>query len=235
MGQSENVAAPEDRLLLRTVLNGPADQFSLQNCNTAVLPQGCLAWADDVKSLYALDKTSSLAAQTDQVIVPASGPGRWLRVVTGEVSGGSVAMVSTSTNTFGFDGNWGQATSTSFSLDNDSADHPNWTLTALGGILTYTGPTRPFIVSTFADVEVGNAGSPRVVFAVVSKNNDMTGAAAPGPYVVETTCEVAGTGYSLANARRVVMSSGDTLRQKYAVAAGAVALAAELTMIVAPA
>jgi hypothetical protein len=229
MGQSENIADPSDRLILRTLLNGTGDGDSLQNVNTTPLPQGCLAWADDVKAL----KTSSASAQPEQIVVPGSGPGRWFRLVSSDTLASGVLLESFANNAYATDGNFHASTDNSFATAGPAA--PSWALTAMGGILTYSGPERTFSVTLLGQVQVGDVTAPRQVFAAVSQNDDTAGTAQAGNGTLGTTCAIVNVPYAIGVSRRVILATGDTLRPKFGVASGATSLAAELTMIVTPA
>jgi hypothetical protein len=53
---------------------------ALDNVNTFPLPDGALCWVLSEAALYALDKTSTAAADGSGTIAPAAGgPGRWIR------------------------------------------------------------------------------------------------------------------------------------------------------------
>lgn len=76
---TDRTAATALRLLApRAVALGTGDGDSLQNVDTTELPNGALCWVNGDATLFRLDKLSTEAASPDLVIVPASGPGRWI-------------------------------------------------------------------------------------------------------------------------------------------------------------
>jgi len=78
------VIAPRARLL------GTGDSDALQNVNTTDLPTGSMCWVQDQAALYYLAKGNTSPSAPPGLIVPASGPGRWLLVSGG--GGGDIPM-----------------------------------------------------------------------------------------------------------------------------------------------
>lgn len=234
MSKSENAASPAARYLIRSTLTGLGNPDSLANVNTIPLPDGCCCWVISDQSLWALDKSSSGAAVPNERLVPSAGPGRWIRVVTASGVAGAAAVTSTNFNAFAVDTNWGTSSGSAFSLE--SVSSPAWALTALGGILTYTGPTRTFLVGVQASARVTNADAVRDVFIGVDKNGDLVGAPSPGTSsAIDTTIAGVNADIAMATSRLVNLASGDTVRTKMAGPAAALALSAMIRMTVTPA
>lgn len=232
---NEDKASPDLRFLIRNVLTGTSSPASLQNVNTALLPNGACCWITFEQSLWALNKDSTALTVPGVSLKPGSGPGAWFRVTTSDITAGGVFLESTGAgfNSYAVDGNWQTSSSSNFLVATDTA--PNWSLTALGGILTYSGPARPFFVTLCAAARVGNVDTPRQAFLGVSKNDDLTGAATAGTSgAIDSTLAVADVDYSITTVRRVSLVESDTLRPKMAGPAGAVTLAAVIRMIVIP-
>jgi len=65
--------APRERLL------GPGDAKSLQTVNTSEMPDGAQCWVIDQKAYYHFHREDNTTpANYPSVMVPGSGPGRWL-------------------------------------------------------------------------------------------------------------------------------------------------------------
>lgn len=67
---------PKARLL------GPADGDALQNLDTTDLPEGSECWVADQAAYYVLRRDSVDSPAEPIVVAPASGPGRWIQLVT---------------------------------------------------------------------------------------------------------------------------------------------------------
>lgn len=222
---NEDKAPADYRCLIRAQLNGTTDGESLQNVNTTPLPNGALCFVNSESALFVLAKTSVQPEEVALVVAPGSGPGRWVRLVGSTALAGPMQLQATAAAAFAVDGNFGQSSSSTFALAGGSTGHPNWALTAAGGIVTYSGPSRPFMLLLQGSFQVGNAGSPRVATAGISINDDLTGAIADSASALSTTLAVASSDYSLGVALyRRLLVTGDTLRVKAGAAAGAVSL-----------
>ena len=232
-----NPDAPADlRFLIRATVQDAGTPYSLQNLNTIPLPDGACCYVLDDKSIWSLDKTSTLPSSVGLVVIPGSGPGRWILLAASSGAGGAVLLRSSDVCAFAADGNFNQSSASNFELTEGADAHPGWALTASGGILTYSGPTRSFMVVLAATVSVADAGTPRGVYGEVSYNNDGSGAIGLGDGALLTTCAVVSQAYSLSVVRHIVtMASGDTLRPKLGTESGAASISAWLTMGVTPA
>lgn len=58
------------------------DDSSLGSYNTTLLADGAFAYVIEVKGIWFLDKLSTSTPDGTNVIQPAVGPGRWVRVGT---------------------------------------------------------------------------------------------------------------------------------------------------------
>lgn len=119
-------------------------------------------------------------------------------------------MYSTGNNTFP-EGSYAQIDSAAATL---FGTPPDWALTASGGILTYTGSTRDFLVTVTASGAATSTDPGSTVLMAASHNDDTnasligftTSTVAPADLSIRTT---------LSSQRRVTMASGDTLRAKF--------------------
>lgn len=229
-----DIDTPADsRILIRADILGTG--FSLENINTTFLPDGAMCFVRVNKAVYALDKSSTLTPETNVIITPGSGPGRWIKLTESLGAAGATFIRSNGQLTYAADGNFNASSSSAFQQDGGVSGNPNWTLTALGGILTYSGPVRQFMILLNASVRVGDVSSPRSVFGAISFNDNFSGAVATGGGALDTLCAVAASDYALGvTARFQNLINGSTLRPKFGVAAGASTLEAQLTMAVIP-
>lgn len=220
------------RIWMRPTTLGPD---GLEGLNVIPLHDGALCYVLEDKSVWSLDKESTTAVEADLIVQPTVGPGRWLKLVTSLAAGGPVQLQSNAGCAFPANGNFNQSSSSNFALTEGSAGHPNWDLTAAGGIITYTGPARGFMIVLAATVQVSDVTAPREVFAIPSVDDDFTGAAALGGGGLSTTCAVVNTNYAVTVTRHVrLLGAGSTLRPKLGVASGASSLSAQLDMSVIP-
>lgn len=229
MGKSQNTAAPADRFLIRSTATGASDGDSMQNLNSAVLPDGALCFVIATASMYYLDKTAVTGG-----ISPSSGPGQWRVFSVAAAASRGAEVDSTDFNSFAVDGNWHATTSSSSRLV-AVVSGPDWALTPTGALLTYTGPDRTFLVTLAASAKVGDASVGRDVFLGIDKSGDMTGAPTQAVGVIDQVASVAGADYAITTTRLVAMSSGGTIQPKMAAPSGAVSLQAGFIMTVAPA
>jgi hypothetical protein len=231
---NEQIASPALRYLIRDVLTGTGNPQSLANVNTTELPNGALCMVATDGTLWRLDKTSSIAP-SGEAVAPGSGPGRWLLFEVGAFSSPPVGVNGSGSNGFPVGGSWGQPSTNSFAIQQIAGNLNSWALTASGGILTYTGPTRQFAVALYATLNVGDATAARQVFLGISHNDDLTGvAAADGNNISDV--HATAVDHPISTGRIVRLVSGDTLRPKGAAATAAVSLTAtSYRMIVTPA
>ncbi len=222
---NEDKASPDLRYLIRAVRAGFGLSNSLANVNTSELPNGATCYVIEDAALWVLDKDSTQAGITGYVVTPINGVGRWFRQQTSETKAPPAQMVGAGSNSFAVDGNWGISSSSNFSLL--SLNEPAlWSITALGGILTYNGEPKTMLAQAVVVAQVGNAGSPREVFLVISHNNDFTGAASLSSVSTSNVLSTASQNTQISASRVVQLNTGDTLRLKMAAAAGASSLTA---------
>jgi hypothetical protein len=215
------------------VLASTSSGDSLANLNTAVLPNGAMVSVTQDQSLWMLDKTSTATTIPDEIIAPGSGPGRWFRFATNAARSRGLMVVGQAFNAFAVDTNWGQSTGNTFIVDGTTPE--DWVLTASGCILTYTGPSRRFLVNLSASVRVTNVGAPRDVFLGISLQNDLTGAPSAGTSgEVDAVLAVADTSVCMSTVRLVTLATGQTLRPKMAGPAAALGLSAMIRMSITP-
>ena len=75
-----NQKFPSDLRLLNPVTALTGDRDALAAINTAELPDGSIVMVNDADTLYRLEKGSTVAASSPEIIAPAQGgPGRWFR------------------------------------------------------------------------------------------------------------------------------------------------------------
>ncbi len=233
---NEDKAPAADRFLIRAVpgtdvSNG--NPLALNNVNTVPLPDGAQCYVISEQAVFVLQKNNSGAYIASERLVPVAGPGRWVKAWTVASTGESAFVGSNGFNSFPVDDTWGQTTSTATLLEGTPT---GWALTALGSILTYTGPTRDFIVTLAASVRVGNVGAPRTVFLGISRENDLTGDPTEGTSgEIDAVIAVASADISMTTVRKVTLATGQTIRPKMAGPAAATSLQAMLRYTVAPA
>jgi len=137
---NEDKASYPLRLSIRATIGTGADGSSIRNIITDEFPDGALCFVTENRALYQLDKGSTETADNVNVLIPNGGPGRWILLDQGAGAESLVEVVGTDTN------NVPSSTDTNF-LAFDSAEFgfqpagtpAGYTLTALGGILTYNG------------------------------------------------------------------------------------------------
>jgi len=186
---SDRTADVSLRLLApRLTALGTGDGNALQNVNTTPLPNCAMCFVQDSGTLYRLDKLSTLtpALPTDLgIIIPASGPGRWLALsgfALGEALSYQIAMDQASSTVDTSDNNWaafdagtkwtvadGVITNTGLIVDTSF-----WSSATPGaGILTYSGPTAFLLFSADVTAEGGNQDT---LFGVyITKNGGFIG------------------------------------------------------------
>lgn len=150
------------------------DSGSIQNVNTAELPDGALCFAVDLQVLYQLAK--GLSGTILGAITPIAGPGRWIPlsgfgqdlISTGEAvltAGGNINSGNTGTwsNLDSFGANW------------EGENAAIWALNTTGGKLTYSGADgRWFLISFDGTYDVAEATSALLEAAI-----DINGALLP--------------------------------------------------------
>lgn len=173
---NEAQAAVGYRVQIRATVGTPSSGGDIANVNTAVLPNGALCFVLSNRGLYEFDRFSSAAASGFEIVVPTAGGGRWLLRGAGASSVIQAALYSTQAlnNAFVVDGNWQPSTGANFFAPNIGS---YWTLTAAGGILTYSGPRSPVRLQLMASIGVDGGTPPYTVYAGIS----VKAPAAPNP------------------------------------------------------
>jgi hypothetical protein len=201
--------------MIRDVSSGTGVASSLANINTTELPNGAACYVNEDAAWWVLVKGSTAAAVAGLVLVPGSGPGRWFLQAGSSAQAPDVQVLGEQ-NTWGENNEWSIATSLFFSIATPAP--AGWALTELGSILTYTGAPRRFFAQFSASFESPQAASDAIkqAFAVISLNDDMTGAAEVGlGQMIELS--VANVSSQLTVNRLLSLVSGDTVRPKVAI------------------
>lgn len=230
-------APSELRFLICALLTGTGDPESLANVNTTLYPDGAQCYVVSEGAAFVLVKTSTAAAVSGQVLIPGSGPGRWFKMTVADALAPPALLQSSGNNTFAADANFGTSSTSNFGTGFDLTLPSQWTLTALGGILTYSGENRRFLCTATATVQVGDATAARQVFVVIAKNNDVTGAgSAGGPAGSQgQTIATAAVPFGISCERQVDLVATDTIRLKMSAPAAATSLTATaITLSIAP-
>jgi hypothetical protein len=194
------------------VSTSPGNGEDLQNINTSQLPDGAQCFVTTTRQLFRFRKFSTISAVPDYVIVPSSGGGRW--VLEGIPAGALPAwVVATNTNTTDASGSgdWLAPNTDDFSLELGGGA---WAFTALGCILTYTGPTARYLFRVTATLTF--AGDQSVQLGI-AHNDDLTGTAAgflQGIQFYDVPIESSET-VDLSAERMRVIANGSTIRPKF--------------------
>ena len=140
----ENAAIAYRLLAPRAFVLGDGDGDSLQNVNTAPLPNGALCWVNENSSLYRLDKFSAAASAPDAVIVPGSGPGRWVALIgSAMLSNARMSMFNPAELTVLIgEANVWQALPADINYAPQVPGAAFWSIAAGTGVATYSGPAQ---------------------------------------------------------------------------------------------
>lgn len=222
------LAAVAYRLLAPRATGGtnPGSGDDLKNVVTTDLPNHAMCWAA-INTLLQLDKNNNASAELilpsgePVIIVPNSGPGRWVAIAGRGATGFSQEMYSTVTATPA-----GQGVATWVQLGNLTwntvylATSSLWTASAIG-VLTYLGPPRRFQAS--ANITVLNTvdDTANVEF-YIDRNSSVIGLTTAldetGRSGTSPSTEVLPTQISTSVLRDMV--SGDTLQMTFRVTSG---------------
>ena len=178
----------------RAALLGTGDGAALQNVNTTELPDGSLCWVNDQANLYVLSKTSTEVASGNFIVVPASGPGRWMLANNGAAA---APVISTD---FAISAEWGSGASLAVAAGSNnlrgqvtvtagSAPSPAGTIT-----LTFN---PPFSATPFAIAQRNDTNNPPEVTSL----NVQVGSTSPTALVMRqggASSPIQGTAYIFA-------------------------------------
>jgi hypothetical protein len=137
---NEDKASDPLRLSIRALIGNGADGASIRNIITDIYPDGALCFVLENRALYQLDKQSTDTADNNTILLPNGGPGRWLILAQGPGAESLVEIVGTDTNNVpsSADANFLGFDSSAFAFQ-PAGTPAGYTLTDLGGILTYNG------------------------------------------------------------------------------------------------
>lgn len=207
---------------------GFEDPNSLQNLNTEKLPDDSLAMVADQGSLYRFDRASTLnpvLPSDPGIIVPASGPGRWLIFLGQELAlsfSYQIAQRNTDPVVVPNPQAWSALAGTTAWTVEDAVLNAGslvatafWsTTTPSAGILTYNGPDA--LIECYAEVALANAeaGNAQNYGLYISKNG--TGLGTSDQFVRETQ-NSSGTGneqdpHLVTALSRLFLVAGDTVQ-----------------------
>jgi hypothetical protein len=217
----------------RATAEGFGDGDSLQNVITDELPNGALCWVNSTEGLYRLDKLSIDAAVVGVVIIPLSGPGRWILLA----SGSSLAQFSAELFLIGTSlttpagpedtiavpvaEQWvpGPAVGPGPTTIYSGLVSPVFTgFDPFAGTLTYGGPTRRYLLQTYASIAppTFSGNGLMAITANVFRGgvNDRIGFTTnDGTEAIEANITLAPSQFqSLAAAREVELKAGDVIR-----------------------
>lgn len=157
---NEDKAAVALRLSIRAVIGAtPGDGQSLRNIITDKFPDGALCFVLENRSLYELDKESTATPDNLNVVLPLGGPGRWLLFETGAGAVSLMEIVGTGENTVPTSAtlNFAAVDTALFDFEPTGAT-AGFALTALGGVLTYSGGATRAIVRLDSSVYFPGGG-----------------------------------------------------------------------------
>ena len=161
----------------RAVLFGTDDSESLQNVDTTNLDDGALCYVTNFAAYYMLDKALSDAPVGDVIIAPASGPGRWVFLVSAGASEiwmsmkitGSQASSNLTQSTWV---NTPSGAPTLYTMDTPGPDL--WTIDTSTGLVTYNGERGKWFEVTVS-ASIAPASSAISDFEVVPDNGGLVG------------------------------------------------------------
>lgn len=226
---TDRLAPPELRILApRAAALGPGDSDALQNVDTTDLPDGCMAWAEDVQTYYRLVRAGGLTptAVVGAVIQPASGPGQWIALSgfeIGEHYSYQIALDDGLGVTITAPNDWKAFPGTAHWNESDGAisgaglitGTAFWSSATPGaGILTYHGPLAFFEFHADVSVQHSNGGAEPVYGLVISKNGSFVGSSSDLLREQQQGQAAALTGISahLHTTSRLIAQSGDTFQ-----------------------
>lgn len=221
---NEDKASAPLRLSIRAIIGVPGAADSLRNVITDKYPDGALCFVLENRALYQFDKGSVATPDNLTVLQPIGGPGRWF--ILGQSSGAATlaAIVGTAENN-------APTVGTALFVGVDSAAFAfqpagapaGFALTALGGVLTYSGALAvrarvTFTGSIYMPAEVGGT-----VWGAIDLNSDAIGVDPTTSFDIGTqTTEVDGDNLPqvIASQRTLLLTPGDTLQIALATDAG---------------
>ena len=204
----------------RDVLFGTDDSTSLQNINTTELDDGALCYVVGEKAYYILDKLSVAATTGKIIVLPESGPGRWvffggledsLLWAAYSMQTGSMAIQGLTQST------WANPTPSSFALDSPvgGPGPALWTLDASTGVIAYSGESgKSFEVTVNASVACGTAAA--VSVEVVAATAGLIGTTAEDFYAGRaTTVATANVETQISSSKIMTLANTETIRPAF--------------------
>lgn len=164
---NEDKAAVALRLSIRATIGAtPGEDDSLRNIITDIFPDGALCFVNENRALYELQKASVATPDNLTIVAPIAGPGRWVIFEQGPGVGSLVEIVGTVDNHVptALTANFAAIDSAFFAFQ-PPATPAGYSLTALGGVLTYNGSASARAVvrldsSVFFPAGSGGGGGP---------------------------------------------------------------------------
>ena len=233
---NEDKASTSLRLSIRATIGGPGDGGSLRNIITDKFPDGALCFVNENRALYQLDKGSTAVADNLTIVQPIGGPGRWN--ILGQSSGAAplVAIVGTTENNAPTSGTADFVALDSSSFAFQPAGTPaGFALTALGGVLTYSGAIAVLALVTFTGSVYVAGESGGTVWGVVDQNGDALGTDPTTSFDLGTqTTEVGADSLPqvIVAQRTLLLTPGDTLQIALATDVGDPLILARATLSV---
>jgi hypothetical protein len=213
---TDRIADTALRLLApRASVLGTGDGDSLQNIDTTILANGSLCWVNANATLYRLDKLSVAASAPDAVIVPASGPGRWVALSNNElVAEGRMSMFrpNAATVVIATINVW-----VALPVEAGPAYFPQvpgaafWSIAPTTGVATYSGPSMIYHFKAAMNLAAGETAAivPEMALTVNNEDIGITNARDLSERVaVGTTTSFEG----LAIANEIALAPGDTVQ-----------------------
>ncbi len=157
---AEDKAAVALRLSIRSVIGAtPGDGASLRNIITNIYPDGALCFVLENRAIYELDKGSTATPDNLTVVLPIAGPGRWLLFANGAAASSLMEIVGTAENNVPTSATLNFAAVDSAFFDFEPTGIPaGFALTALGGVLTYSGGVTRAVVRLDSSLFLGGGG-----------------------------------------------------------------------------
>jgi hypothetical protein len=199
------------------VADETSPEDSLDGLNTALYPEGALAYVNSSGGTYRLNKLSTVAGDNEGVVVvPLSGPGRWHSIGGNNdprvAQAHGTALLQASPPFSVVQSVWVALPATS---DNYAVGHASgaWQLNTTTGVYTYVGPNdATYICQATATVASAVAGE-AIEFALMKGAESIIGTTtfegSAGRATVDTT--VVSLGAQIATQRPLSFATGDTL------------------------
>lgn len=200
----------------RAVLLGNGDSESLQNIDTTNLDDGALCYVTEFASYYMLDKALSDAPIADVIIVPASGPGRWVFFGSSgdselwasmKMAGGPQASSNLTQNT------WVNTPAGAPGLYTMDSPGPElWTIDEQTGLMTYNGQRGKWFEVT-VNASIAPASSAISDFEVVPDNGGLVGTTSDNFYAQRvSSTAVIDNPFSFTATRMLNLDPGSIIR-----------------------